>query len=63
MGWDFNVNLMIYGDNWRHHRRLCQQLFRPKSSLVYRPIQTQKVHRMLYELLNYPEHFATHCRT
>ncbi|KAF8817039.1 cytochrome P450 [Phlegmacium glaucopus] len=63
MGWDFNVNLMAYGDNWRRHRRLCQQIFRPKSSLAYRTIQTQKVHRMLSDLLNRPEHFATHCRT
>lgn len=63
MGWDFNVNLMAYGDNWRRHRRLCQQLFRPKASLAYRTIQAQKIHRMLDGLLNYPEHFATHCKT
>jgi cytochrome P450 len=64
MGWDFNVNLMAYGDNWRRHRRLCQQLFRPKASLAYRTIQTQKIHGiMLQGLLDSPEHFAAHCRT
>jgi cytochrome P450 len=63
MGWDFNVNLMAYGDNWRRHRRLCQQLFRPKASLAYQTIQTQEIHKMLHGLLDCPEHFVTHCRT
>ena len=63
MGWDFNVNFMAYNDNWRRHRRLCQELFRQEPSLTYQTIQTQKIHRMLHGLLNSPEYFAIHCKT
>ncbi|KAF4617311.1 hypothetical protein D9613_005809 [Agrocybe pediades] len=62
MGWDFHVGLMPYGDKWRSHRKMFQQCFRPKASLAYRPIQTQKIRDLLNDLLTQPEDFFSHCR-
>ncbi|KAF8964376.1 cytochrome P450 [Flammula alnicola] len=63
MGWDFNTGLIPYGDLWRKHRRVYQQTFRPVAALSYRPIQTRKVHDMLYGLLTSPDNFREHYRT
>ncbi|KDR82572.1 hypothetical protein GALMADRAFT_237960 [Galerina marginata CBS 339.88] len=62
MGWDFNVTFMPYGEQWRFHRRLLQQCFRSKASVVYQPIQTAKVHDLLYDLLTAPAGFRAHCK-
>ncbi|KAF8964339.1 cytochrome P450 [Flammula alnicola] len=62
-GWDFNTGLMPYGEEWRRHRKLYQQCFRPKASLAYRPIQTQKIRNMLLALLDAPDEFGAHCKT
>ncbi|TFK40528.1 cytochrome P450 [Crucibulum laeve] len=63
MGWDFNVGLMPYSNEWRQHRKLFQQQFRPSASLKYRPIQMKKVHDMLRGILASPEDFRAHFRT
>jgi cytochrome P450 len=63
MGWDFNTTMIPYGTEWRAHRKLYQQCFRPKATLAYAPIQTEKTHAMLKALLETPEDFRAHCRT
>ncbi|CAA7269235.1 unnamed protein product [Cyclocybe aegerita] len=63
MGWDFNSALKHYGDDWRQHRRLFQQLFKREVSIEYQPIQTRKVNDMLYGLLTTPEDFIAHAKT
>ncbi|KAJ7459915.1 cytochrome P450 [Mycena latifolia] len=57
IGWDFNVGLMPYTDNWRQHRRLFQQCFRRDISKTYQPIQMTKIHDFLRGLLARPADF------
>ena len=61
MGWNFNTELMPYGQEWRGHRKLYQQCFRPKASVAYRPIQVQKSRKLLSDLLDSPDEFRAHC--
>lgn len=60
MNWDFNTGLKPYGLQWRNERRLLQDAFRPSTTLTYRPIQTEKINHMLYELLTNPKDFRQH---
>ncbi|PPQ67730.1 LOW QUALITY PROTEIN: hypothetical protein CVT25_009336 [Psilocybe cyanescens] len=62
-GWVYNIAFKRYGAEWRAHRRLFQQSFRPEASLAYRPIIARKVHDMLYNLLLTPEDFQNHYKT
>ncbi|KAF8190471.1 cytochrome P450 [Pholiota molesta] len=63
MGFTFATALKTYGPEWRTHRRILQQTFKPESALAYRPTQTQKMHDALYELLTNPKDFDAHIRT
>ncbi|KAJ6466262.1 cytochrome P450 [Mycena sanguinolenta] len=47
MGWDFAFSMLPRGDQWRAHRRMFNQHFRPDVSRSYRPIQMEKVHQLL----------------
>ncbi|KAJ7723504.1 cytochrome P450 [Mycena maculata] len=62
MGWDFNLGMMKYGDEWRTHRRLFKQGFTPKASLKYRPKQLTATHRVLRLILHRPDAFMDHFR-
>ncbi|KAJ7688262.1 cytochrome P450 [Mycena rosella] len=62
MGWDFNIALMKYGEDWRTTRRLFNHAFNVTASQQYRP-QLQKAARLLLErLLDSPEEFLPHFR-
>ncbi|KAF9475163.1 cytochrome P450 [Pholiota conissans] len=63
MGWSFGTAFKPYGPVWHAHRRLMQQMYKPATSLKYRPIQTEKVHDLLVGLLDSPEDFMTHIKT
>jgi cytochrome P450 len=64
MGWtSFNAGFMRYGPEWRAHRRMYNQAFKPEASLNYRPTQTRKVNDFLYGLVNTPEDWENHNRT
>lgn len=63
MGFNTNTAIREYGSEWRKHRRIFQQSFKPGSSLAYRPIQTRKMYDMLYGFLNTPEDFEAHIKT
>ena len=58
-----SVSMRIYGEEWRKLRRVFQQAFKSDSSLEYRPIQTKKMHDMMYGLLHTPEDFDSHIHT
>ncbi|KAJ7101281.1 cytochrome P450 [Mycena belliarum] len=60
VGWDFNVALMRYGDQWRTHRRLFNQRFIPKAAEKYRPQQVLATHRLLRRLQQTPDDFVDH---
>ncbi|KAJ7684107.1 cytochrome P450 [Mycena polygramma] len=62
MGWDFNISLMKYGDEWRAHRRLFNEGFTPKASLKYRPKQLEATHNLLRSLAQTPDNFLGHFR-
>ncbi|KAJ7840998.1 cytochrome P450, partial [Mycena leptocephala] len=62
MGWDFNVAMMKYGDEWRAHRRLFSQGFTPKESLKYQPKQLTGTHQLLRRFLRAPDDFMNHFR-
>ncbi|KAF8174065.1 cytochrome P450 [Pholiota molesta] len=63
MGLNFSTALKTYGPEWRQHRRVLQQTFKPESALAYRPTQTQKMHDVLYRLLTNPKDFEAHIKT
>ncbi|KAF9552595.1 cytochrome P450 [Agrocybe pediades] len=60
LGWEFNVALLGYNDQWRLHRRICQQNFRQAEAHKYHPLQIEKVHEMLQNLLDRPKEFDDH---
>ncbi|KAJ3515017.1 hypothetical protein NLJ89_g2017 [Agrocybe chaxingu] len=62
LDWEFNIALMDYGDEWRKHRKVCQQYLNREASKSFEPIQLEKVHRALLELLRSPEDFEAHNR-
>ncbi|KAF8959261.1 cytochrome P450 [Flammula alnicola] len=62
MGWERNVALIPYGDDWRMHRKICQQNFRQEAAPKYYPIQLEKVKQFLRGLLESPERFEDHSK-
>lgn len=60
MGWEFNVALMPYGDEWRQHRRVCQQHFNPQTARKYESLQMEKVRGFLQSLIETPKQFDAH---
>uniref|UniRef100_A0A8H7XY19 Cytochrome P450 n=1 Tax=Psilocybe cubensis TaxID=181762 RepID=A0A8H7XY19_PSICU len=62
LGWEYNVALMPYGDEWRQHRRVCQQNFNPHAAQRYETIQLDKIRRFLKGLLETPEDYANHSK-
>ncbi|KAJ6560597.1 cytochrome P450 [Mycena vulgaris] len=62
VGFDFNIAMMKYGDEWRTHRRLFNQAFNVKASLKYRPQELVATHALLERLLHAPGAFMDHFR-
>ncbi|TFK40527.1 cytochrome P450 [Crucibulum laeve] len=60
MGWDFNTGQKRYGDDWRVHRKVFKQAFRPDAMPKYRPVQTRKVYDMLQSLMDEPDDCRAH---
>ncbi|KAF9485107.1 cytochrome P450 [Pholiota conissans] len=63
MGFTFATEMRQYTPEWRKHRRILQQTFKPEATTTYRPIQTQKMHDALYALLTSPKDIEEHIRT
>ncbi|KAJ7111231.1 cytochrome P450 [Mycena epipterygia] len=62
MGWDFNIVLMKYGDEWRTHRRLFNQAFNAKASQQYRSQEVAATNTLLMRMLQAPDAFLAHFR-
>ncbi|KAH7913775.1 cytochrome P450 [Hygrophoropsis aurantiaca] len=55
LGMAFNTVLMPYGPRWLQHRRLFHQAFRADAAVSYRPIQMQRAHQLLFDVLEDPD--------
>ncbi|CAA7263089.1 unnamed protein product [Cyclocybe aegerita] len=58
IGWDCNVALMDNGQEWRNHRRICQQHFNKQAAQSFQDIQLNKARKMLQSLLSSPENYS-----
>ncbi|THU76692.1 hypothetical protein K435DRAFT_704248, partial [Dendrothele bispora CBS 962.96] len=45
------ISLLPYADRWRNFRKLFHQNFRPDGAIKFRPVQLEKIHRFLRDLL------------
>ncbi|PPQ81933.1 hypothetical protein CVT25_013781 [Psilocybe cyanescens] len=61
-GWEYNIALMPYGEEWRQHRRVCQQNFNPQAAKQYETIQMEKTRQLLRGLLDAPKEFEAHSK-
>ncbi|THU90807.1 cytochrome P450 [Dendrothele bispora CBS 962.96] len=50
-GWGNVLGLLPYADRWRNFRKLFHQNFRPNGAIKFRPVQLEKIHRFLRDLL------------
>lgn len=57
MGFTGGTAMRTYGTEWRKHRRIFQEAFKPDSALAYRPAQANKARDMLYGILHKPDEF------
>ncbi|KAF8161643.1 cytochrome P450 [Crassisporium funariophilum] len=62
MGLEYNIPLMRYGQGWRMHRKICQQVLRQKAIGAFEPVQIHKVNKMLKGLLDTPDKFDQHSK-
>ncbi|KAG2035024.1 cytochrome P450 [Suillus americanus] len=60
VGSEFNSAQLRYSDEWRLHRRIFHQSFRPEAVKDYLPIQLRKARQMLQAIIEAPEHFQDH---
>lgn len=60
LGWDYNIAILRYGDEWRRCRKICQQNFNQKASQTYQPLQRREVLRFLQALNEAPKEFDAH---
>lgn len=60
MGSEFNSAQLRYSDEWRLHRRIFHQSFRPKAVKDYLPIQLRKARQMLRSIMEAPERYQDH---
>ncbi|KAG2353180.1 cytochrome P450 [Suillus spraguei] len=60
---DMNFAFLAYGDEWRLCRRLFHQTFRPESAIKFYPMQINRVHEMIINLINSPQHYYDHFAT
>lgn len=62
-GMDFNTGLLSYGSTWRLHRKLFRIALGKDVTPTYMPMQLQKVHQFLQNLLDSPQDYANHVTT
>ncbi|KAH9478386.1 Cytochrome P450 monooxygenase COX2 [Psilocybe cubensis] len=62
MGWNINVAVMPYGEEWRKRRKVCQKHFNLDASKSYEPLQIAQVRKLLQGLLDSPEQFDAHSK-
>jgi len=62
LGMGSGSSLLPYGNRWRKHRRVFQEVLRKDRTPLYHHTMTEKVHILLGELLNEPEDFIEQCK-
>ncbi|KAG1872155.1 cytochrome P450 [Suillus subluteus] len=60
IGSEFNSSMLRYSDEWRLHRRIFHQSFRPEAAKDYLPIQLRKARQLLQGIIEAPEHYQRH---
>lgn len=62
---DFNwgTGFLPYGDEWRVHRKLFHQAFRPETITSYQAMQLMKVRDLLKNMCDSPADFERHFRS
>ncbi|KAF8625969.1 hypothetical protein AX17_006694 [Amanita inopinata Kibby_2008] len=63
LGAEYISAMLPYGDNWRKHRRLFQQVLKKSVARTYEHVHLEKAHQMLLQLLHSPDRFKEHCQT
>ncbi|KAG2359073.1 cytochrome P450 [Suillus spraguei] len=59
-GSEFNSAQLRYSDEWRLHRRIFHQSFRPEGAKAYLPIQLRKSRQLLESIIESPERYQHH---
>ena len=57
MGWSLSLPFLTYGDRFRRQRRLIQRYFDAQAAMMFRPVQTERVHLFINELLHQLDRF------
>ncbi|KAJ3797340.1 cytochrome P450 [Lentinula aff. detonsa] len=60
IGWNRDLLLLPYGEDFKAHRRLFQQEFHPNNSLLHRPHEKKALVVFLNRLLETPDEWLTH---
>jgi cytochrome P450 len=60
IGSEFNSAQLRYSDEWRLHRRIFHQSFRPEAAKDYLPIQLRKARQLLQGIIEAPERYQRH---
>ncbi|KAG1852702.1 cytochrome P450 [Suillus subluteus] len=60
VGSEFNSAQLRYSNEWRLHRRIFHQSFRPEAVKDYLPIQLRKARQMLQGIIEAPERYQDH---
>ncbi|KAI0264166.1 cytochrome P450 [Gloeopeniophorella convolvens] len=60
MGWQWFLPTAQYNEYWRAGRNFLDRALRPAAASQYRPMQEEKVHAFLRQLLGEPEGFREH---
>ncbi|KAG1795307.1 cytochrome P450 [Suillus plorans] len=59
-GSEFNSAQLRYSDEWRLHRRIFHQSFRPEAAKDYLPLQLRKARQLLQGIIEAPERYQRH---
>ncbi|EIW83934.1 cytochrome P450 [Coniophora puteana RWD-64-598 SS2] len=59
----FDTLFLPYGDEWRFHRRILHQVFRPDAIFAFEDIQKRKAMQLVQHLLSAPREFIRHLHT
>ncbi|KAI0066585.1 cytochrome P450 [Artomyces pyxidatus] len=60
MNWSWFEMSTTYSEKWRLRRKMLDQGLRPSAAVLYRPMQKEKAHDLLKQLLSRPEEFRNH---
>lgn len=62
MGWDFSFGMMRFGGNWKRHRKMFSNHFRPSNIPTYHHVLRACSHDLLNDLIESPGDLKNHLR-